>query len=294
MPKKPEHVRPSRGLRRAGARSSPRRPWAVDRRRRARAARSSPLPVTQLRLGQPDDGNQPESRTQRVAYDQLSRGVRPGLQRPVPARRRHAEGRAGDRGRSCARSRRRSPTRPASPRSPRRRSSQDGEMATIFAIPTTAPQDAKTSRPARAPARGRDPAGDRRHAAEGLRRRQHRRASRTSPTRSPARLPLFIARRDRPVGAAADRRCSARSGSRSSPRVFNLLSVAAAYGVVVAVFQEGIGASLIGVDGGRPDRLVPPGDAVRDPVRAEHGLQRVPALAGSTRPTTRATGRARA
>jgi putative drug exporter of the RND superfamily len=34
--------------------------------------------------------------------------------------------------------------------------------------------------------------------------------------------------------------------------LFNLLSVAAAYGVVVAVFQEGIGASLIGADSGVP------------------------------------------
>jgi putative drug exporter of the RND superfamily len=34
--------------------------------------------------------------------------------------------------------------------------------------------------------------------------------------------------------------------------LFNLLSVAAAYGVVVAVFQEGIGASLIGADAGVP------------------------------------------
>ena len=34
--------------------------------------------------------------------------------------------------------------------------------------------------------------------------------------------------------------------------MFNLLSVAAAYGVVVAVFQEGIGASLIGADSGVP------------------------------------------
>ena len=34
--------------------------------------------------------------------------------------------------------------------------------------------------------------------------------------------------------------------------VFNLLSVGAAYGVIVAVFQEGVGASLIGVDSGVP------------------------------------------
>ena len=34
--------------------------------------------------------------------------------------------------------------------------------------------------------------------------------------------------------------------------VFNLLSIAAAYGVVVAVFQQGVGASLLGVDSGVP------------------------------------------
>src|SRR4028118_1590573 len=34
--------------------------------------------------------------------------------------------------------------------------------------------------------------------------------------------------------------------------LFNLLSVAAAYGIVVAVFQEGLGASLIGADSGIP------------------------------------------
>ena len=34
--------------------------------------------------------------------------------------------------------------------------------------------------------------------------------------------------------------------------MFNLLSVGAAYGVVVAVFQKGVGASLIGVDSGVP------------------------------------------
>ena len=37
--------------------------------------------------------------------------------------------------------------------------------------------------------------------------------------------------------------------------VFNLLSVGAAYGVVVAVFQDGIGASLIGADSGVPSRM---------------------------------------
>src|SRR6201999_1647424 len=34
--------------------------------------------------------------------------------------------------------------------------------------------------------------------------------------------------------------------------VFNLLSITAAYGVVTAVFQDGIGASLIGAESGVP------------------------------------------
>ena len=36
------------------------------------------FPVTNLRLGQPDDGNQPTSKTQRVAYDRLSEAFGPG------------------------------------------------------------------------------------------------------------------------------------------------------------------------------------------------------------------------
>ena len=39
-------------------------------------------PVTQMRLGQPDEGNQPESRTQRVAYDQLTEAFGPGSNGP--------------------------------------------------------------------------------------------------------------------------------------------------------------------------------------------------------------------
>ncbi len=48
--------------------------------------------------------------------------------------------------------------------------------------------------------------------------------------------------------------------------LFNLLSVAAAYGVVVAVFQEGIGASLIGAGARSDGHLVPARHAVRDRV----------------------------
>src|SRR5690606_39022995 len=40
------------------------------------------LPVSQMRLGQPDDGNQPVGKTQRVAYDQLSEAFGPGSNGP--------------------------------------------------------------------------------------------------------------------------------------------------------------------------------------------------------------------
>ena len=57
--------------------------------------------------------------------------------------------------------------------------------------------------------------------------------------------------------------------------VLNLLSVAAAYGVLVLVFQHGYGKGIIGFDvnvGHRPRRAAA---AVRDPVRALDGLPRV-------------------
>ena len=59
--------------------------------------------------------------------------------------------------------------------------------------------------------------------------------------------------------------------------VLNLLSVGAAYGVLVMVFQWGWAQDLIGLRD-RPDHLVHPAVHVRDPVRAVDGLRGVPAL----------------
>ena len=59
--------------------------------------------------------------------------------------------------------------------------------------------------------------------------------------------------------------------------VMNLLSVGAAYGVVTFVFQEGHGATLIGLDGADADRQLRAAAHVRDPVRALDGLRGVPA-----------------
>ena len=61
--------------------------------------------------------------------------------------------------------------------------------------------------------------------------------------------------------------------------ILNLLSVAAAYGVVVAVCQKGHGAGLLGFQQVDVHRVVAPAVPVLDPVRPVDGLPRVPAVA---------------
>ena len=57
--------------------------------------------------------------------------------------------------------------------------------------------------------------------------------------------------------------------------LLNLLSVAAAYGVLVLVFQEGWGKGAAGLRRHRRDRPLLADPALRDPVRAVHGLPRL-------------------
>ena len=56
--------------------------------------------------------------------------------------------------------------------------------------------------------------------------------------------------------------------------VLNLLSVGAAYGVLVLVFQKGLGESLLGFHSNGGDQLLAAAVPVRDPVRALDGLPR--------------------
>ena len=63
----------------------------------------------------------------------------------------------------------------------------------------------------------------------------------------------------------------------------NLLSIGAAFGVLVAVFQWGWLGSVFRVSRPGPDRGVPAGDAVRHPLRPVHGLRGLPRSPGSTR-----------
>ena len=62
--------------------------------------------------------------------------------------------------------------------------------------------------------------------------------------------------------------------------ILNLLSIGAAYGVIVAVFQWGWGSSLLGVSEKVPDRVLRADDDVRHRVRPVHGLRGLPAVPG--------------
>jgi RND superfamily putative drug exporter len=207
------------------------------------------FPVTQMRIGQPDDGNQAESRTQRVAYDQLTEAFGPGSNGPFLLAIDTPKG-APETERQLSALQQAVADTPGIASVPPASMSEDGEMATIFAIPTTAPQDAKTSA-----------------LLERLRENVIPRATADTPLKVyvggntagfedvsdkvAGRLPLFIA----VVIGLSVLLLVMVFRSLWIPLVsalFNLLSVAAAYGVVVAVFQEGIGASLIGADSGIP------------------------------------------
>ncbi|HST40967.1 MAG TPA: MMPL family transporter [Conexibacter sp.] len=246
-PKKPEHVQPSPAFSRWGEIVT-RKPWLSIAGGVALLLVFA-IPVTQMRLGQPDDGNQPTTRTQRIAYDKLSEGFGAGSNGPfllaVDIPRGDAQTRA-----QLTRLEQAVGELPGVAAVIPAMVSEDGEMATITAIPTTAPQDSKTS-----------------DLLEQMRDETIPAATAETPlkvyvggntagfedfsAKVASRLPLFIA----VVIGLSVLLLMAAFRSLLIPlvsAVFNLLSVLAAYGVVVAVFQEGIGASLIGADTGVP------------------------------------------
>jgi putative drug exporter of the RND superfamily len=247
VPKKAEHVQASPAFTRWGEIVT-RRPWASI------AAGVAVLlifafPVTQIRLGQPDDGNQPVGKTQRVAYDQLTEAFGAGSNGPFLLAVGTPKG-APETDQQLNALRQAVADTPGVATASAASVSTDGEMATIIAVPTTAPQDARTSA-----------------LLDLLRGDVIPRATADTPLnvyvggnvavlqdttdKVAGRLPLFIAV---VIGLSVLLLVMA-FRSLWIPLVsalFNLLSVAAAYGVVVAVFQQGIGASLIGADSGVP------------------------------------------
>jgi RND superfamily putative drug exporter len=207
------------------------------------------FPVINMRLGQPDDGNQPEGKTQRVAYDLQSEAFGPGYNGPFLLAVDIPQGAAENEDQLTQLQSAVQDTPGMATVAPAQ-VSEDGEMATIFAIPETAPQDKATS-----------------DLLERLREDVIPDATAGTPLqvyvggntpgfedfsdKVSSRLPLFIGV---VIGLSVLLLIMA-FRSLWIPlvsAVFNLLSIAAAYGVVTAVFQEGIGASLIGADSGVP------------------------------------------
>jgi putative drug exporter of the RND superfamily len=239
-PRRPEAVAPSRAFGRWGERIV-RRPWA--------AATAGTLvlillalPVLSLRLGQPDDGNDPAGTTRRLAYDRLAEGFGVGFNGPLVL----AVSGSGslDRVRAAVE---RTPD-VALVSAPRR--SPSGDAATLTVIPRTSPQDPRTGdlvtrlRDTTLPAATRG-TGTRVYVGGAVATLDDLAAKIAS------RLPLFIAL----VIGLSVVLLMAVFRSLWVPLVsaaFNLLSIGAAYGVVVAVFQHGAGASLLGISGDVP------------------------------------------
>ena len=206
------------------------------------------VPFASLRLGQPDDGNDKAGSTTRVAYDRLAEGFGPGFNGPLvlaattpadgagrPTLTRIEEDVAKDPDVAFVSPARLSPT---------------GDAAVLNVIPKSSPQDDRTS-----------------ELVDRLRADVLPAATRGSQVdvyvggatatlqdladKIASRLPIFIAM----VVGLSVLLLMAVFRSLWVPLVsaaFNLLSIAAAYGVVVLVFQDGVGSSLLGVDGEVP------------------------------------------
>lgn len=242
-PSKAVHVLPSRGFEKWGA-------WVTSKPWLAIGVGVLVLlvfasPIVNMRLGQPDDGNQPEETTQRLAYDTLSNGFGPGSNGPFLVAVDTPKGdpdTAGQLRRLEKALRDEEGVAAVLPAAP----SRDGEMATITLLPETSPQDEATT-----------------ELLDRLRADTVPAATAGTPldvyiggnvptfvdfsSKVADRLPLFIAM---VIGLSVLLLLVA-FRSLWIPlisAVFNLMSVAAAYGVITAVFQDGVGANLIGVD----------------------------------------------
>ncbi|MEY2404474.1 MAG: putative drug exporter of the superfamily [Acidimicrobiaceae bacterium] len=204
------------------------------------------IPALSLRIGTPDDGNAPKHTTQRVAYDQLAEGFGRGFNGPilvvveVPA---SADKGAVDRVHDALKA----DPGVAAVTAPTFNAA--GDTAVLTANPTTAPQDERTDQLVRhlrsevlpATVSGTD-------ATVSL----TGQALITDLTdRITNRLPIFIAA----VVAMSFLLLMIVFRSILVPlkaALMNLLSIVAAYGVLVAVFQWGWGAGLIGLHSTMP------------------------------------------
>lgn len=246
-PKKAAHVQPSPAFGRWGERVTA-RPW-LSIAGGALVLLVFAFPVTNMRLGQPDDGNQPESRTQRIAYDRLSEAFGPGSNGPLLLAVDTPQGAGAAAGELAALRRAVAATDGITSVS-RAMPSRDDAMATITAIPDTSPQDARTSDLLETLRGDVIPA-----AVAGTDLKVYVGGNTAGfedfSDKVASRLPVFIAM----VIGLSVLLLTVAFRSLWIPlvsAVFNLLSIGAAYGVITAVFQDGVGAGLIGVDSGVP------------------------------------------
>jgi RND superfamily putative drug exporter len=204
------------------------------------------VPALSLRIGTPDDGNAPQHTTQRIAYDQLAEAFGPGFNGPiqvvveVPA---SGDKSVVDRVRDALQA----DPGIAAVTAPVFNSARD--TAVLKANPATAPQDERTDQLVRHLRSEVLPTvvsgSDAKVSLTGQ-------AMVTDLTdRISSRLPLFIAA----VVAMSFLLLMIVFRSILVPlkaALMNLLSIASAYGVLVAVFQWGWGKELIGLHSTMP------------------------------------------
>ena len=231
-----------------------------------------------MRLGESDDGNLPTSTTQRQAYDLIAAGLRAGHERSAARR-----GRSRPRAATAVLadiSRRDRRRHPASRRCCRPQTSpHDGSRRADRRVPHHRARQRADDRP-RAGSSASDvlPRAVGTQRCAGLRGRASPPRSSTSATGSADRLPYFIGA----VVLLSFLLLMLVFHSVLVPltaAVMNLLSVGAAYGATVAVFQWGWAKDSSGLESTVPIVLVRAHDDVRGAVRAVDGLPGVPAHA---------------
>jgi putative drug exporter of the RND superfamily len=207
------------------------------------------VPFTSMRLGQPDDSNAPAKNTQRKAYDQLTAAFGAGFNGPLLL----AIGSDGNGkldGAALSRLSSAIGDVPGVASVGKATQNKAGDAAILQVTPTTSPQDQATSDLVDKLRSDTIPAATR---GSGL---QVYVGGQTASfedfsAKISSRLPVFIAI----VIGLSILLLIAVFRSILVPlasAVFNLLSIGAAYGVVVAVFQWGWGSSLLGVSGDTP------------------------------------------
>ena len=206
------------------------------------------VPFASMRLGQPDDGNDRGGSTTRVAYDRLAEGFGPGFNGPLvlaATTPRDGSGAAtlNRIQRAVAADRDVALVAPAQP-------SPGQDAAVLNVIPKSSPQDERTTELVERLRGEVLPA-----ATSGSRVDVYVGGATATlqdlADRIAGRLPIFIAI----VVGLSVLLLMAVFRSLWVPLVsaaFNLLSIAAAYGVVVLVFQQEVGSSVLGVDGEVP------------------------------------------